>query len=538
MRGIVVCVHPRAAEEGAKVLEAGGNAFDAAVTTAFVQMVVIPFSCGVSGMMSAHILAPAMGDHVVIDGCMRAGSLASDDMWANDYLGEAAVSGTSLFTDHRSTMGYSSICTPGAVAALGEIYGKYCTMPWNELLQPAIRVARDGFVVTPELQETLSVSNLLSDEPSILDRVQSNGPCASIYLDESGVSPKAGSILRNPDYAETIERLAINGAADLYTGELASDISEDLERNDSFITREDFAEYETKSYTPISTDYRGYKVFSNSAPGAGPLLIEALNILNGMDMRQLGHGTTEYLERLASTLQLVNQDRIDFLGDPEIIGTGPLNMMISDQRASELRERVLNGEIGRMNPSLEDTDTTHLTVVDGQGNVASITHSLGNISGVVTPGLGFVHNNGMNRYDPRPGRASSIMPRKARLHLMMPSIALENSRLAMAFGAPGGNAILSALTQIVSNVIDFDMTAVEAVTAPRIHAEGQKIWCEARVRSSTCDDLRSKGFEVVQDAGSLSRRVARAQLVIIGSGSQLDGGSDPRGPMGVVYSEI
>ena len=145
MRGIVVCVHNQAAEQGVKVMEAGGNAFDAALTTAFVQMVLLPFSCGVGGMMAAHLLAPAKGEHRVIDGNLRAGSLVTEDMWAADYLGEAAGVGTSLFEDLRSDIGYTSICTPGAVAVMDELHRRYCTLPWEELIRPAIRIARDGF---------------------------------------------------------------------------------------------------------------------------------------------------------------------------------------------------------------------------------------------------------------------------------------------------------------------------------------------------------------------------------------------------------
>ena len=180
MRGIVVCVHPRAAEEGAKVLEAGGNAVDAAVATAFVQMIVIPFSCGVGGMVSAHLFAPKKGVHEVIDGCLRAGSLVTDDMWADDLLGEAAVSGTSMFEDLRSTVGYTSICTPGAVAELHEVHRKHGTMLWEDLLKPAIRTARQGFTVDPEMRSALGW-NSGPYEPDGLTRIRSNAECA-VYI--------------------------------------------------------------------------------------------------------------------------------------------------------------------------------------------------------------------------------------------------------------------------------------------------------------------------------------------------------------------
>ena len=537
MRGIVVCVDPRAAEAGARVLKAGGNAFDAAVATAFVQMITLPYSCGVAGMMTANLYTGGTGDHLVIDGCMRAGSLATKDMWAEDYLGEAPISGTSLFEDRRSTMGYTSICTPGAVAVLGEMQARYCTMPWNDLLQPAIDVAKRGFTVSPDLRISMTTPSLNPHEPDSFTRISANGPSSAIFLTPDGEAHMEGAVIRNPDYAATLERLAASGPDDIYRGELAGAIADDLQRNGSLVTAADLADYRPTEYTPLSTNYRDYQVYTNSAPGAGPLLIEALNVVGGMGLDSMSHGSIEHLSALAPTLQLVNQDRIDYLGDPDVIGQEPLELLLSESRANELRAAVQDGAVGERMPKGEGPDTTHLTVVDADGNVASITHSLGNISGVITPGLGFMYNNGMNRFDPRPGHASSIAPRKARLHLMMPSMAFKDGKLAMAFGAPGGNAILSALTQSFTNVVDFGMSAVEAVSAPRIHAEGDIVWCEARARTEVVEALRNRGHNVVQDPASLARGLARAQMIIIGPNGELDGGSDPRGPMGVARSE-
>ena len=251
----------------------------------------------------------------------------------------------------------------------------------------------------------------------------------------------------------------------------------------------------------------------------------------------MDHGGTEYFQNLAPILQLVNQDRIDFLGDPDVIGYESLQQIISQDRATAISELITQGSLGVANSYPEDTDTTHLIVADERGNVATITHSLGNVSGVVTPGLGFVYNNGMNRFDPREGRAGSIGPGKARIHLMMPSMAFKDGLVKVVFGAPGGNAILSALVQVFTNVVDFGMTAVEAVTAPRIHAESDKVWCEATIRSDLVDQLKNQGHQVHHDAASLSDNQARAQLVVIDKDLNFDGASDPRGPMGLVHSK-
>ena len=535
-KGVVVCVDPRAAETGAIILEAGGNAFDAAVAVAFVQSVVLPFSCGLGGFMSANLWSAAKQERLIIDGCLRAGSRVTADMWAADYRGEADFSGASQFDDHRSDIGYSSICTPGTVAALAELHHRFGSLPWANLLQSAIDIARQGYPVTPELRYGFQGK---ASGPYHLDwrtRLQASKACAEIFLTATGDFPDEGELIRNPDYANALERLAQTGPDDFYRGGLAETMSRDLQDNGAYVTHSDFRHYRINSYTPKSTSYYDYQIYSNGAPGGGPLLLEAINVLEGLQLGSLKHSGPEYLSYLGSTLQMVNQDRRDYLGDPEVIGSEPGDLMISKARAAQLREAVLKGVVGGQLPPAEEPDTTHLTVVDKAGNIASITHSLGAFSGVVTPGLGFIYNNGMNRFDPRPNRASSLAPGKARLHLMMPAIVFKAGRPVMAFGAPGGNVILSALVQVFINVVEFGMGAVEAVYAPRIHAEGSTVWAEARIRTDVCDALRERDFTVVHQPASLSAQMARAQLALIGPDGQLAGASDPRAGSAVVYA--
>ena len=372
--------------------------------------------------------------------------------------------------------------------------------------------------------------------PDAVTRVHATLDCARLYYRDIDDPLPDGVLVQNPDYANTIDRLADHGADDLYNGELGDAVASDLATNGSFVTREDLRSFKTNTYTPAHVGYRGLNVWTTRPPGGGPLLIEALSILDGLDLAALEHAGSRHLSYLASTLQLVNQDRRDFVGDPDHLGPEPFLAMTSTERADTLREAVVNGVVGGELPPTESPDTTHLTVVDGDGNVAAITHTNGAYSGVVTSGLGFVYNNGMNRFDPRPGRASSLAPGKARLHMTMPTIVFKEFSPYLVLGAPGGNAILSALVQTLSNVVDFGMNAVEAVSATRIHAEGSDIWCEARVRNDVVADLRDRGFNVIQDTKSLGDRLARAQLVIMGEDGKLDGGSDPRGASGVVHA--
>ena len=350
MSGIVVCVDPRAADEGAKVLEAGVNAFDAAIATAFVQMVVMPFSCGVGGMASAHLWKRETGQHFVVDGLLRAGSLVADDMWAADHKGESEIRGGSLFEDFRSDIGYRSICTPGAVAAFAQVHRRVGSLPWGDLLRPAIDRAREGFLLMPVTPSPL-VEEPTAYEPDQVARVQATAECARLYFRDTGTVPADGETFRNLDYASTLQRLADHGPEDFYTGELADAIVTDLERNGAFVTSDDLRQYRASVYTPSVVAYQGNDVYSNISPGGGPLLLEALNVLDNLGLGDLEHSSAQHLGYLASTFQLVNQDRRSFLGDPEHIGHEPFLTLISQERATKLREAVVNGVVGGVPPS-------------------------------------------------------------------------------------------------------------------------------------------------------------------------------------------
>ncbi len=533
--GVVTCVHPHAAEQGAMVLEAGGNAFDAAIAAAFTQMVVLPFSCGLGGMMSANLYSAAEREHVIVDGYMRAGSLVSEDMWAQDHLGEADISGSSVFADHRSTMGHTSVCTPGAVAGFAQMHERFATMSWSELLQPAIRTARQGFTVSSDMAARMRERRNEGKEPDFYTRIAATDACAAIFFKEDGTPLDEGEVLQNPDYADALERVASKGSREFYEGDLACEVAGDIQANGGFVTEDDMQAMKAKTYVPKKGNYGDYEVFSIGSPGGGPLLIEVLNTLDGLNLGAMEHSGIDYASILASTLQLVNEDRRTYLGDPEVIGEEPGEVLLSRQRAATLRQLVREGAVGAKPPPAEATDTTHLTVVDAAGNVASITHTLGSHSGAVTPGLGFIYNNGMNRFDPQPGRASSFAPGKARLHLMMPVIAFKDGVPAVAFGAPGGNTILGGMAQVFSNVVDFGMRAAEAVLAPRLYAEGTTVWAEGGVRSDVLEALAAKGHDIVRYPSPFSRRPL-VQLVTIGADGQLDASSDPRGDYGLAWA--
>jgi gamma-glutamyltranspeptidase/glutathione hydrolase len=526
MEGIVVCPQPRACEIGVQILEDGGNAFDAAVAVSFAQMIVDPFMCGLGGMATAHLWSRDLDRHWIVDGSLRAGSLVSPGMWMKDCLGRSPFSGSSLFEDFRSEIGYPSICVPGDA-----IHRDFCTRPLSELLEPSIRIAAEGFRATPHMRDYL-LWPPFAGTPSGVTRLQASETCSRLYLHTDGSIFAEGELIQNPDYANVLEHLARKGLDDFYRGELSHIIGRDLEKNASWITEADMRAYQVGIHPPASAEYRDFRVYSSSSPSGGPLFLHALNALQGFNLSGMSHNAPEHLRLLADILSAVFRNRAQYLTDPKNASLeydkslSPRRAFRSTKESCNLRER--HSEIDLSG------HTTHLIVVDDHKNIASITHSLGWSSGVITPGLGFIYNNGMNLFNPTPGYPDSLAPGKLRPSALMPSIIFQDSNPVLVAGALGGNAILSGTLQVTSNVLDFGFSAVEAVTAPRIHAEGPTIWCESRLRSVYCSELKRKGYTIERQVQSLVPWFGQVQTVRILPNSKLQGGSDPRGGGGSV----
>ena len=533
MKGMVVAPQPRAAEVGATVLEAGGNAFDAALATAFTQIVVDPFMCGPGGMGTANVCLAATREHRIIDFYTRAGSKVSADMWQKDFAGYSPISRYALFDDYRSELGYSAIMTPGTVAGLGEIHKRCCTMKWSDLIAPAIKTARKGFSVPPYLVGFLS-RPLQPGIPDGLARVKATEACARIYLRSDGELIRQGDMLVNQDMANSLEILAREGPDSLYTGSLARVIIQDLEAHGSFVTAEDLASYKPRMADPLKTTYRDYIVTTNQPPGGGPSIIELLNILEGFPLGEMEHNGPEHLNILARTMMLAHADRNNYLGDPDFVSVPLDSLFLSKEHAAKYHKIIREKQTISPEASVMEKGTTHLCAIDEAGNIISMTHTLGTSSGVVTPGLGFMYNNSMKLFDPIPGKANSIAPGKARTTGMCPTIVFKDDKPVFAVGAPGGSVIISSVLQSICNVIDWGMTAMEAVSAPRIHCEGAVVYVEARIRSDTCEALRRLGHQVEHRLESYAEDFSRAQLARIRPDGSLDGGSDPRGDYGGV----
>jgi gamma-glutamyltranspeptidase/glutathione hydrolase len=363
-----------------------------------------------------------------------------------------------------------------------------------------------------------------------------------IFL-KSGEPYAARDVLVQKDKGKTLRIIAQEGPDVFYTGEIGEKIARDLEENDSLIAGKDWETPKVKISDPLSTDYRGYKVTTNTAPGGGLTLIQELNILEGYNLgrlnwRGLDESAAMHMHYVASAFKASQHDRATLVGDPDFVDV-PIDKLTSKEYAAEWRVRIDTGErisIPRNVPK-EGPDTTHLCVVDRYGNAVSMTHSLAAISGVVTPGLGFLYNACMNCFDPHPGRPNSLAPGKSRLTGLSPSMVFKDGELELVIGAPGGNRIIGGVLQGIINIIDHGMSPVEAVYAPRIECQWLDIVdVSRRIPNYLCDELSKMPHRVEKDLYDFERYASVQAISIDRSSCKLMGAADPRSS-GIALSE-
>jgi gamma-glutamyltranspeptidase/glutathione hydrolase len=493
MPGMIVAPQPDAVEAGAQVLQEGGNAVDAAVTCAFAQGVLDPHNCGIGGyaLLNAHLAGQA-SPNVLLDGPALAGSRVTPSMWEEEVLAPNPDGWGWFLKGKVNDIGYTAICTPGAVRALSAMLERWGTISWARAIEPAARLAEEGFMVGSSLAGGWKARAGYPEACAPIDILHGNPEASRIYLKPDGSPYEAGETLRNPDLARTLRRLAEKGPDDFYHGDLARVMREDLAASGSFVTGEDFGGYELRDEAPLVGTYRGHTVSTVQPPHGGPTLLAILNILKGWDLAALGHNTPEYIYRVALAMKAAFADRSPHLGDPRFVEV-PLAWMTSKERAAAWRRRIEAGEPIRVDftPS-EPPDTTHVTVVDRQGNAVALTHSLGSSSGVITPGLGFMYNNSLINYHPYAGHPNSIAPRKGRTTGMAPTIVYRDEKPVLVLGSPGATRIITANLQVILNVIDFGMSVSDAVLAPRFDCQGDVIRCQARIPAGVCAEVRRR----------------------------------------------
>ncbi|MCA1647014.1 MAG: gamma-glutamyltransferase [Chloroflexi bacterium] len=527
MKGVAVAPQPRAAEAGAAALSMGGNAFDAAIATALMQVVTDPHMCGLGGFGCATYVVDGQCWHAGFHA--RAGSRATPDMWVDGMQGRMELGGYALFEDHRNNLGHRSVGTPGTVAGLAELH-RYARLPWSELIAPAAALAREGFLA-PEYMFDLAARLSTPGFPSSEERFAYTPDSAALWLRPADRKLKQpGEQWSNPDLAATLERLGHAGPRDFYAGDLARQIAAELERGDGLVTLKDLGAYRVRVSRPVTGEYRGLRVFSASPPSSGVTVVQMLQILDCF--APMEPGRPETIVRLAGVMREAFAERARAVADPECVSV-PVASLLSQEWAEAAAERLRRGKRSPETASVGVPGTTHVSTYDEAGNAVAFTHTLSLYSGVVVPSTGIMLNSAMDLFDPVPGRPNSIAPGKARLSGMAPTIVFDGQRPALVTGAPGTNAIVTCIVQTIVNAVDGEFGPLEAVAAPRVHCEGGPVFVEGRVSQAAQQALRDAGFDVRPTPGNYVPSMGRNQLVVIRRDGQFEGASDPRRDGGV-----
>lgn len=515
---IVVTEEPIAADVGADVLKAGGNAIDTAVATALALAVTYP-NAGNLGGGGFLLVRFADGRSTFIDFRERAPMKASRDMYL-DASGKLT---------RDSIDGWRASGVPGTVRGLELAHKKYGSKPWKELVEPAIRLARDGFAASYGFTESLKGAK---------DRLAKYEASKQLF----GRSIEVGDKFVQPDLARTLERIA-SDPNDFYEGETARRLSEAMTANGGPITYEDLKAYKAVERQPLNGRYKGYDIVTAPPPSSGGIgLLQMLGVLEGSGYEKSGWGSAATIHYVAETMRRYYADRSEYLGDPDFTKV-PLRALVNPEYIKNLRasidpehasnsDSVRPGQLG----AYESSETTHFSIVDKAGNAASLTYTLngGYGSGVTAPGLGFLLNNEMDDFAAQPGspnmfglvqgEANAIKPGKRPLSSMTPTIITRDGKLFLVVGGPGGGRIISSVLQAVLNVIDFGMNVQDAVDAPRFHHQWKpdKISMERGFSPDTVKLLQQRGHEV-----EISAPAARVFAIVV-DGRWLQGGADGR----------
>jgi gamma-glutamyltranspeptidase / glutathione hydrolase len=545
---IVVSVHELASRVGAEIMQAGGNAIDAAVATGFALAVVYSPAGNIGGG-GFMLIRMADGKTHFLDYREKAPAAATRDMYL-DPQGNV-VAGASV-------IGYKSIGVPGSVAGLAYAAAKWGKLPLKQVIAPAIKLAREGYSLTWEQARDLHDKNL------------AKFPESRRVFQRDGDYYHTGEMFRQPDLARTLERIAAN-PDDFYHGALAKELAAAVQKGGGLITVDDLAHYEVKEREPVRGTYRGYEVISAPPPSSGgTVLIESLNILEGYDLAKLGNRSAQSIHFEVEAFRRGFFDRAEFMGDPDFSKI-PVAQLIDKKYAAawrdsidpvraspskELKRPAVFSELEQYaavhSPSMrhESDQTTHYSVVDAEGNAVAVTTTLNGWFGsrVTADGLGFLLNDEMDDFSSKPGvangdgliqgEANAIGPGKRPLSSMTPTIVAHDSRTVMVLGSPGSSKIITALANVLIGVIDYGMNIQEAANAPRFHNQWlpDVVNVEKWFSPDTLSALRQMGYTIqtgISDGDTVRGYWSDAECIAIDekTGERL-GASDDRNSSG------
>ncbi|WP_145538548.1 gamma-glutamyltransferase [Yersinia alsatica] len=511
--GMVVTSQYLASQVGTDILKMGGNAVDAAVAVGYAQAVVNPCcgNIGGGGFMTIHL---ADGTDTFINFRETAPAAASADMYLDK---EGKV------TKDASLYGYLAAGVPGTVLGMDSAQQKYGKLTRQQVMAPAIKLAREGFILTRADTDILDTT---------VKRFRQDPESARIFLRQNGEALQPGDRLIQADLAETLTAISEKGPDAFYQGKIPQAVEAAAKKGGGILTAADFANYKITETAPITCSYRGYKFVSSPPPSSGGVtLCETLNVLEGYDLKSMGFNSAAYIHTLTEAMRHAYMDRNTFLGDPEFV-KNPIDRLLSKSYAADIRKQIV---ANKATPSVEvqpgmqpheKPETTHYSIVDHEGNAVSTTYTVNGRFGavVIAPGTGFFLNDEMddftvkvgeqNMYGLVQGATNSIAPGKRPLSSMSPTLVTKDGKTFMVLGSPGGSRIITITLQAALNVIDHGMAPQEAVDAPRIHHQWlpDEVYYEQRgVSADSLNLLKTMGYKMVEQ-----NPWGAAELILVG----------------------
>ena len=525
--GMVVSQRKIASEVGAQILREGGNAVDAAVATALALAVVLPRAGNLGGGGFMLIYSEELKKTVAIDYREMAPLQASRDMFLDS---------NGNYDRKKAQFSLLSAGVPGTVAGLHYALKKYGTLSWEAVIDPAITLAEDGFVVPHDLSSVLS---------NYRNRLTANEATSRAYYKINKVPYRAGEIIKLPDLAWSLKELKKQGPAAFYKGKIAEKIVAEMERNGGLITSEDLANYKVKERVPVKGTYKGYEIVSMPPSSSGGVhLIQMLNMLEPFSLKEMGFGSAQSIHLMSEVMKRAYADRSRYLGDTDFVSV-PLKGLTNKEYAKALLKEISLTEvtsseaISNGNPlPYESPDTTHFSVMDAKGNVVANTYTLNFSygSGIAIPGTGILMNNEMDDFSSKKGvpnayglvgfEANEIQAQKRPLSSMTPTIVFKDQKPYLVLGSPGGSRIITTVLQVAINVLEHDMNLKQAVISPRIHHQWlpDVLLMEEGFSSDTIALLKEKGHTIRP-----SRTMGSVQA-IISKDKYFYGAADPRRP--------
>ena len=493
--GVVVTQHYLATEIGENILAQGGNAYDAAIAVGFALAVVLPRAGNIGGGGFMVIYDEDSNDTYAIDYREKAPAASFRDMYL-DENGE--------FDILKSTFGYNAIGVPGTVHGFWSVHQRFGSLPWADLIHPAIILAERGFVMSDYMAQTL---NNYSEKMSYYDETR------NIFL-RNYPNLKDSRLIQN-DLAKTLKRIQKDGLNGFYSGETALLIAADMKENGGLITEQDLLDYRSIWRDPIKGTYRGRTIVTMPPPSSGGIhLIQMLNILENFELGSYEHNSYQYVSLLSETMKYAYADRSEYLGDPDFFEV-PISKITAKEYAKIISASI--EELGvlpssKINPGMyinpESNETTHFSIADKFGNVISNTYTINSAfgSGVTIKGTGILMNNEMDDFSGQPGVpnqfgllggiANEIEPAKRPLSSMTPTIVFDNDEPFLAIGSPGGSRIITAVLQIILNVIDFEQSLEEATDSKRVHHQWYPDDIDIEETYNQINELMDLGYKI------------------------------------------